>query len=161
MPRYFFNTRIGDELIVDPDGEDLRNPDRAWEVARQMILEVVKSEGTQRALLEAVIEVTDADGTLVGTGGVDLDIADRNVLSASVTITGDGEYHVTWSAGSIDGHLGSGEFAFRVGPEPTRDVADTALPASFDARADEARPDVAGGGRPHRMRESEPPRDVQ
>ena len=27
MPRYFFNTRIGDELIVDPEGEDLRNPD--------------------------------------------------------------------------------------------------------------------------------------
>ncbi len=65
MPRYFFNTRIGDELIVDPDGEDLRNPDRAWEVARQMILEVVKSEGTQRALLDAVIEVTDAEGEIV------------------------------------------------------------------------------------------------
>ncbi|MDD1536950.1 MULTISPECIES: DUF6894 family protein [unclassified Bradyrhizobium] len=65
MPRYFFNTRIGDELIVDPDGEELRNPDRAWEVARQMILEVVKSEGTQRALLEAVIEVTDTDGEVV------------------------------------------------------------------------------------------------
>jgi hypothetical protein len=65
MPRYFFNTRIGDELIVDPDGEDLRNPDRAWEVARQMILEVVKSEGTQRALLEAVIEVTDVEGDIV------------------------------------------------------------------------------------------------
>ena len=47
MPKYFFNTRIGDELIVDPEGEDLRNPDRAWEVARQMILEVVKSEGAQ------------------------------------------------------------------------------------------------------------------
>jgi hypothetical protein len=65
MPRYFFNTRIGDELIVDPDGEDLRNPDRAWEVARQMILEVVKSEGAQPALLEAVIEVTDDDGEIV------------------------------------------------------------------------------------------------
>lgn len=65
MPKYFFNTRIGDELIVDTDGEDLRNPDRAWEVARQMILEVVKSEGTQRALLEAVIEVTDAEGEVV------------------------------------------------------------------------------------------------
>ena len=65
MPRYFFNTRIGDELIVDPEGEDLRNPDRAWEVARQMILEVVKSEGTQRALREAVIEVTDAEGEIV------------------------------------------------------------------------------------------------
>jgi len=37
MPRYFFNTRIGDELISDPEGEDLRNPDRAWEVARAMI----------------------------------------------------------------------------------------------------------------------------
>ena len=65
MPRYFFNTRIGDDLILDPDGEDLRNPDRAWEVARQMILEVVKSEGTQRALLEAVIEVTDTAGEVV------------------------------------------------------------------------------------------------
>ena len=65
MPRYFFNTRIGDELIVDPDGEDLRNPDRAWEVARQMILAVLKSEGTQPALLEAVIEVTDVDGEIV------------------------------------------------------------------------------------------------
>jgi hypothetical protein len=65
MPRYFFNTRIGDELIVDPDGEELRNPDRAWEVARSMILEVFKSEGTQAALLDAVIEVTDADGEIV------------------------------------------------------------------------------------------------
>jgi len=65
MPRYFFNTRIGDELIVDPDGEDLRNPDRAWEMARRMILEVLKSEGTQPALLEAVIEVTDANGDIV------------------------------------------------------------------------------------------------
>jgi hypothetical protein len=65
MPRYFFNTRIGNELIVDPDGEDLRNPDHAWEVARQMILEVVKSEGAQPALLEAVIEVTDVEGDIV------------------------------------------------------------------------------------------------
>ncbi|PSO21740.1 hypothetical protein C7G42_08975 [Bradyrhizobium sp. MOS003] len=65
MPRYFFNTRIDDELIVDPEGEDLRNPDHAWEVARQMILEVVKSEGTQRALLDAVIEVTDGEGEVV------------------------------------------------------------------------------------------------
>jgi hypothetical protein len=65
MPRYFFNTRINDELIVDPDGEDLRNPDHAWEAARQMILEVLKSEGTQPALLEAVIEVTDIDGEIV------------------------------------------------------------------------------------------------
>ena len=65
MPRYFFNTRIGDELIVDPEGEDLRNPDRAWDVARAMIKELVKSEGADGALLTAVIEVTDKDGEIV------------------------------------------------------------------------------------------------
>jgi hypothetical protein len=65
MPRYFFNTRIGDELIVDPEGEDLRNADRAWDVARAMIKELVKSEGADSALLTAVIEVTDKDGEIV------------------------------------------------------------------------------------------------
>ncbi len=65
MPRYFFNTRIGDELIDDPEGEELRNPDRAWEVARAMILELIKSEGAEGALMNAVIEVTDDDGEIV------------------------------------------------------------------------------------------------
>jgi hypothetical protein len=65
MPRYFFNTRIGDELIVDPEGEDLRNPDRAWDIARAMIKELVRSEGADGALLTAVIEVTDKDGEVV------------------------------------------------------------------------------------------------
>jgi len=61
MPRYFFNTRIGDELVADPEGEVLRNPDRAWEVA----FELLKSEGTSSALLNAVVEVTDATGEIV------------------------------------------------------------------------------------------------
>jgi Domain of unknown function (DUF6894) len=65
MARYFFNTRIGDELIVDPEGEELRNADRAWDIARAMIKELVKSEGTGGALLTAVIEVTDKDGEIV------------------------------------------------------------------------------------------------
>ncbi|HEX2363599.1 MAG TPA: hypothetical protein VHJ00_01030 [Bradyrhizobium sp.] len=65
MPRYFFNTRIGDELIDDPEGEELRNPDRAWEVARAMILELIKSEGADGVLLNAVIEVTDDEGEIV------------------------------------------------------------------------------------------------
>ena len=65
MPRYFFNTRIGDELIVDPEGEELRNPDRAWDIARAMIKELVKSEGADGPLLTAVIEVTDTDGEVV------------------------------------------------------------------------------------------------
>jgi hypothetical protein len=65
MPRYFFNTRIGDELVVDPDGEVLRDPDRAWEVARAMILEILRSEGTHAGLVTAVVEVTDEDGEIV------------------------------------------------------------------------------------------------
>lgn len=65
MPRYFFNTRIGDELIDDPEGEELRNPDRAWEIARAMILELIRSEGAGGALLDAVIEVTDDEGEIV------------------------------------------------------------------------------------------------
>jgi hypothetical protein len=65
MPRYFFNTRIGDELIADPEGEELRNPDRAWEVARAMIRELLKSEGAEGGLLRAILEVTDDDGEIV------------------------------------------------------------------------------------------------
>jgi hypothetical protein len=65
MPRYFFNTRIGDELIDDPEGEELRNPDRAWEIARAMILELIKTEGADGVLLNAVIEVTDDEGEIV------------------------------------------------------------------------------------------------
>jgi hypothetical protein len=65
MARYFFNTRIGDELIVDPEGEELRDADRAWEIARAMILELLRSEGTSPTLLGAVIEVIDDDGEIV------------------------------------------------------------------------------------------------
>jgi hypothetical protein len=65
MPRYFFNTRIGHELICDPEGEELRDPDRAWEVARAMIRELLKSEGTEGSLLNAVLEVTDDTGEIV------------------------------------------------------------------------------------------------
>jgi hypothetical protein len=65
MPRYFFNTRIGDELITDPEGEELRNPDRAWEMARAMIRELLKTEGAESGLLSAILEVTDEDGEIV------------------------------------------------------------------------------------------------
>jgi hypothetical protein len=65
MPRYFFNTRIGDELISDPDGEVLKDPDRAWEMARAMIRELLRTEGADGALLNATIEVTDDEGEIV------------------------------------------------------------------------------------------------
>lgn len=65
MPRYYFNTRLDDELIADPDGEELRDPDRAWEVARAMIRELLKTEGAGKALLSAILEVTDDEGEIV------------------------------------------------------------------------------------------------
>ena len=64
MPRYFFNARIGDELIADPEGDELPNADRAWEVARTMIQELLKSEGAE-GFLRAVLEVTDDEGEIV------------------------------------------------------------------------------------------------
>ena len=65
MPRYFFNARIGDEVISDPEGEELRDPDRAWEIARAMIRELLKTEGAEGDLMQAVIEVTDDEGGIV------------------------------------------------------------------------------------------------
>ncbi len=65
MPRYFFNTRIADEVIFDPEGEELRDPDRAWEIARAMIRELLKTDGVDGDLLNAVLEVTDDEGEIV------------------------------------------------------------------------------------------------
>jgi hypothetical protein len=65
MPRYFFNTRIGAELMLDPEGEELRDPDHAWNVARTMIREILKTEGGPAGLVNAVLEVTDDDGEIV------------------------------------------------------------------------------------------------
>ena len=65
MPRYFFHTRLGHDLVSDPDGEELRNPDQAWEAARAMIRQLLQSEDTRPGLLSAVLEVTDADGEIV------------------------------------------------------------------------------------------------
>jgi hypothetical protein len=65
MPKYFFNTRIGDEVIRDPEGSQLRDPDHAWETARAMIRELLRGQGGQRRLLTASLEVTDEQGDVV------------------------------------------------------------------------------------------------
>jgi hypothetical protein len=65
MPRYFFNARIGDELISDPEGEELGDPDRAWEIARAMVRELLKTEVAEGDLLNATLEVTDDEGEIV------------------------------------------------------------------------------------------------
>jgi hypothetical protein len=65
MPRYFFNTRIGDEIIPDPEGENLRDPDHAWEVARAMIVELLEEQGEHPNILTAALIVTDRNGDVV------------------------------------------------------------------------------------------------
>lgn len=65
MPRYFFNTRIGNDLIPDPEGEELRDADHAWEVARAMIRQLLREGNEQPHLLSAHLEVTDEAGEVV------------------------------------------------------------------------------------------------
>jgi hypothetical protein len=65
MPRYFFNTRLGDDLVPDTEGELLRDPDQAWKVARAMIRELLQTEVTDAKLLSAALEVTDEQGEIV------------------------------------------------------------------------------------------------
>ncbi|WP_442036808.1 DUF6894 family protein [Microvirga sp. 2MCAF35] len=36
MPKYFFNIHIGGDVLSDPEGQSLRDPDQAWEVASAM-----------------------------------------------------------------------------------------------------------------------------
>jgi hypothetical protein len=64
MPRYFFNTRIGKELLLDPEGADLRDPDHAWDVARTTIRDLLSAESGED-LLGAIMEVSDEEGEIV------------------------------------------------------------------------------------------------
>jgi hypothetical protein len=65
MPRYFFNTRLGDELIPDAEGEELRDPDQAWETARELIRDLLEEQPDHPSLLAASLEVTDEAGEVV------------------------------------------------------------------------------------------------
>ena len=65
MPRYFFNTRIGEDLIPDQEGETLRDPDHAWAVARAMIQEILRDQGEQPNLLAAFLVVTNEQGDVI------------------------------------------------------------------------------------------------
>jgi hypothetical protein len=65
MPRYFFNTRIGDDIIPDVEGEELRDADHAWQVAKAMIEELLQDQGDDPKLLAAALVVTDQRGDIV------------------------------------------------------------------------------------------------
>ncbi len=56
--------------------------------------------------------VTDADGNEVGTGSLDLDVAERNQIAGDVEISEPGTYTVSWTSVAADGHRDSGSFTF-------------------------------------------------
>ena len=60
MPRYFFNVHIGGDALADPDGQDLRDADQAWEVAKAMAQNLMSTEFEQPEDFQlALIEVKD------------------------------------------------------------------------------------------------------
>ncbi|MBE7204702.1 MAG: hypothetical protein INR70_43845 [Parafilimonas terrae] len=65
MPRYFFHTQVGDDLITDPTGIDLRDPDEAWEKARHTIRAALREQRDQARLMSACLIVADAAGEVV------------------------------------------------------------------------------------------------
>ena len=81
--------------------------------------------------------VADASGNEVGSGEVDLTVADRNVMRGDVTVSDPGIYTVSYIVAGVDGHEIEGTFSFGYNtdatiPEPTGgehdEGPDTALP---------------------------------
>ena len=67
--------------------------------------------------------VSDADGGVVGEGGLDLSVAERNEIAGEVAIREPGTYTVAWTAASADGHEEQGDFGFAVAAPPNTAVA--------------------------------------
>ena len=65
MPRYFFNIRIGDDIIRDDEGRELRDPDHAWETARALARDLMRDHRGRREIFAASVDVTDAAGEVV------------------------------------------------------------------------------------------------
>lgn len=71
--------------------------------------------------------VTDAKGTIVGTGELDLAVADRNEVRGPVEIALPGRFDVAWVAVALDGHEEAGAFGFTVGEPAQEQTPDTAV----------------------------------
>jgi hypothetical protein len=65
LPQYFFHIRIGEEVIQDPAGVYLRDPDHAWEVAHSLAQTLLKGNPEHFSLLTAAVEVTNEQGEVV------------------------------------------------------------------------------------------------
>jgi methionine-rich copper-binding protein CopC len=80
--------------------------------------------------------VSDHHGEVVGSGDVDLDIADRNVLSGPVSISEPGVYTVGWTVLGADGHEIGGSFSFGY-------ATDEAIPPGGESGHGHENPDTA------------------
>lgn len=76
--------------------------------------------------------VIDAEGSTVGAGTLDLDVADRNEVSGPVTITTGGAYTVDWTSASLDGHAAEGQLSFTVDLGDDAESPDTAVGGQGD-----------------------------
>jgi len=76
----------------------------------------------------ATFTVLGPDGEEVGSGELDLEVADRNILRGAVEVATTGAYTVAWSVIGDDGHEVEGEVAFTYDPEGEAFTPDTALP---------------------------------
>jgi hypothetical protein len=66
MPRYFFNVYIGEDKIDDPDGQELKDPDQAWEIARAMAANLMETQFEKPVNWAAShIEVLDGTGEIL------------------------------------------------------------------------------------------------
>ena len=79
-------------------------------------------------------EVIGPDGEVAGSGSLDLDVADRNVLRGTMASSASGSFTINWTSAAIDGHEAAGELTFAVeaAVDPTPDTA-LASPASAPA----------------------------
>lgn len=81
--------------------------------------------------------VTSPSGDEVGTGVLDLDVAERNILRGDVSVEERGEYVVAYSITGEDGHPIEGEVSFTFEPDGTVSprVPNTAMAAPSSANA--------------------------
>jgi methionine-rich copper-binding protein CopC len=79
----------------------------------------------------SAIELRDAAGTTLATGGVDA--ADPTTLSLVPPDLGDGSYEVRWTAVAEDGDITRGTFTFSVALPPTQLPTPTSAPSATPA----------------------------
>ena len=64
MPRYFFDVRDGEELILDEDGIELTDLDAAFREAARSLVEI-SSKGSRNVGSGMAIVVRDGSGTVL------------------------------------------------------------------------------------------------